>query len=473
MARPPKNQAPDLTKAIDITTGSIERLVCPLGKPQAFLRDLKAPGLRVRVTANGAKSFVFEAKLDRQTIRRTIGDVRAWKIDQARVEANRFRVLIDNGEDPREHDKIQTAAKIERNIEAERSKTTVGEAWIAYLAARKEHWGTRHYEDHKRLAKEGGTPAKRGTRGTGKTKPGPIYALLAMRLDELTPPIIEAWAVEQGKERPTYGRLAWRCLKAFLAWCAEDREYKSLVDAGAAKTRKSRDAFGKAGQKKDVLLKEQLPAWFAAVRGLPNATVAAYLQTLLLIGSRRGELLELKWTDTDTKWNGMTIRDKVEGDRQIPLTPYVWSLLDALPRINQFVFASTRKKDQALSDPNSAMETVCITAGVQGLTLHGLRRSFKSLTEWLEIPAGVVAQIMGHKPSATAEKHYTVRPLDLIRIHHERIEAWMLEQAKVPFKRPDAVAPAPAEKAKEPTLGTDKTDKRPSSQKDPGVKPVL
>ena len=44
------------------------------------------------------------------------------------------------------------------------------------------------------------------------------------------------------------------------------------------------------------------------------------------------------------------------------------------------------------------------------MTLHGLRRSFKSLTEWLEVPVGVVAQIQGHKPSATAEKHYTVRP---------------------------------------------------------------
>ena len=55
------------------------------------------------------------------------------------------------------------------------------------------------------------------------------------------------------------------------------------------------------------------------------------------------------------------------------------------------------------------------------------------MTEWLEIPAGVVAQIMGHKPSATAEKHYTVRPLDLLRLHHEKIEAWILEQAGVPF----------------------------------------
>jgi integrase len=67
------------------------------------------------------------------------------------------------------------------------------------------------------------------------------------------------------------------------------------------------------------------------------------------------------------------------------------------------------------------------------LTLHGLRRSFKSLTEWLEVPVGVVAQIQGHKPSATAEKHYTVRPLELLALHHGRIEAWILEQAGIVF----------------------------------------
>lgn len=37
------------------------------------------------------------------------------------------------------------------------------------------------------------------------------------------------------------------------------------------------------------------------------------------------------------------------------------------------------------------------------------------------------------KPSATAEKHYTTRPLDLLRVHHKTIEAWMLEQAGVEF----------------------------------------
>lgn len=40
---------------------------------------------------------------------------------------------------------------------------------------------------------------------------------------------------------------------------------------------------------------------------------------------------------------------------------------------------------------------------------------------------------MGHKPSATAEKHYTVRPLDMLRMYHERIEAWILKEANVEF----------------------------------------
>ncbi len=37
------------------------------------------------------------------------------------------------------------------------------------------------------------------------------------------------------------------------------------------------------------------------------------------------------------------------------------------------------------------------------------------------------------KPSATAEKHYTVRPLELLALHHEKIEAWILEQAGIEF----------------------------------------
>jgi len=75
----------------------------------------------------------------------------------------------------------------------------------------------------------------------------------------------------------------------------------------------------------------------------------------------------------------------------------------------------------------------CRAAGLEGLTLHGLRCSFKSLTEWLKVPVGVVAEIQGHMPRAAAEKLYTGQSLELHRVHHEKIEAWILEQASFEF----------------------------------------
>jgi integrase len=253
-------------------------------------------------------------------------------------------------------------------------------------------------------------------------------------LSELNNAAVEAWAAKEAKTRPTSARLAWRCLKAFLAWCAEQPEYVPALPSGnPAKTKKAREALGKAGVKQDALMREQLPAWFAAVRQIGNPVTAAYLQILLLTGARPGEVLAMRWSDLNTQWRGITIRDKVEGERVIPLTPYVSQLLAGLPRRSEWVFSSATAASGMLTVPRNHHVQVCAVAGLEGLTLHGLRRSFKSLTEWLEIPAGVVAQIMGHKPSATAEKHYTVRPLDLLRVHHEKIEAWILQQAGVPF----------------------------------------
>jgi integrase len=444
MARPNKSEVVNLAEPVDLTAGVIERLRCPEGKNQAFLRDTKSPCLRVRVTANGAKSFVFERKLNRQTIRRTIGDVRDWRIDPARAEAGRLSVLLDNGIDPRELERQQQAAKAAQKAADAAQAATVQEAWDAYLAARKPRWGDRHYADHVAKAQAGGKDAKRGTRGRGKTISGPLHPLMPLPLRDLTPALVTAWAAEQAQTRPTAARLAWRLLKGFLGWCAEQDAYKAALPAqNPAKTKAAREVLGKAKVKQDTLQREQLKPWFDAVRQLSNATAAAYLQTLLLTGARPGEVLTLRWEDVNEQWKGLTIRDKVEGTRVIPLTPYVAHLLAPLPRVNEWVFASPSRDenlaDKTISIPRNPHEVACKVAAIEGLSLHGLRRSFKSLTEWLEIPAGVVAQIMGHKPSATAEKHYTVRPLDLLRMHHERIEAWILKEAGIVFA-PEAKA---------------------------------
>lgn len=91
-----------MAEKVNITAGRVAEFECPEGKSQDFLRDLKSPWLAVRVTASGAKSFVFEAKLNGRGIREVIGSTSAWTIDAARQVANEKKTLVDRGFDPRQ-----------------------------------------------------------------------------------------------------------------------------------------------------------------------------------------------------------------------------------------------------------------------------------------------------------------------------------------------------------------------------------
>jgi integrase len=157
------------------------------------------------------------------------------------------------------------------------------------------------------------------------------------------------------------------------------------------------------------------------------------------------------------------MKDKTEGETIIPLTPYVAQLLHELKCKNEtpppeyrilngkrikrgldnwtpspWVFASKTAKSGYLQEPSKQHKLACMAAGIEGLTIHGLRRSFGTLSEWVECPAGIAAQIQGHAPSGTREKHYIRRPLDLLRMWHTKIEAWILEQAGIEQPKADA-----------------------------------
>jgi integrase len=374
----------------------------------------------------------------------TIGDVRTWGIDKAREEARTLQKLIDVGLDPREEKKQRVAATEARRIDSQRAVAPATEAWNAYTTARRPKWGKRTYADHLRFADAGGKPKTRGRKkGEGdKTEPGALYALLARPLNDIDADCVAAWMKTEVERRPTNTALAFRLLRAFINWCASHPDYKSQVNADACATRSVRDELPKKTAKDDCLQREQLPLWFQHVRALPNPVHAAYLQTLLITGARREELAGLRWDDdVDFQWKSMTIRDKVDGERTIPLTPYVASLLAHLPRrtmkrdgkvvANPWVFSSPTAESGRLQEPRIPHNKALTAAGLPALSLHGLRRSFGTLSEWVEVPTGIVAQIMGHKPSAIAEKHYRKRPLDLLRMWHTKIEGWILKQAGI------------------------------------------
>jgi integrase len=416
---------------VRLTAGRIDKLVCPPDKKQDFLLDSEVPGLRVRVTAAGKKSFIFESKLDRENIRITIGSVQTWTIDAAYKEARRLKSLCDAGTDPRLAKVEQLEDNQRKRQEAQRHIVTLGDVWQRYLDAHKNSWGERHYRDHVNLAKIGGTAKARYK--SGVTIAAPLAALLPVRLSDLTSERLESWLTKETQTRATSAALAFRLLRACLNWCDEQSDLKGLIPDNAHRAKKVRAVLPKIQAHAGCLQKEQLPLWFNSTRQISNSVLSVYLQALLLTGARREELADLCWDDVDFRWKSILLKDKVEGERIIPLTPYVAYLLSGLPRVNQWVFSSPRSESGRIAEPRIAHNRALLAGGLPHLTLHDLRRSFGTLAEWVECPVGISAQIMGHKPSALAEKHYRRRPLDLLRQWHEKIENWILNEAGIPF----------------------------------------
>jgi integrase len=419
----------------NFTADRVTKFICEPGKQQTLYWDGKTPGLGLRITMAGARSYIFETRLHGKTLRQTIGDQRTWTIGKAQAEATRLKAMADQGIDPRQQ-KIDLAVAAEaKKTEYLRQEVTLADAWKAYVLARKHKWSERHAQDHESACNRGGEKRKRGK---GNILAAPLASLLDVKLSDLTAERIASWLDLETSTRPTSTALAFRLLRGCLNWCESEKCLAGLVPVGSLAAPKVRDALPRNATKDDCLQREQLALWFAYVRRLGNPIQAAYLQSLLLTGARREELAGIKWSDVDFKWKTIVIRDKVEGERTIPLTPYVESLLAPLPRRNEWVFSSLTAKSGRLMEPRLAHNKALLSAGLPPLTLHGLRRSFGTLSEWCEVPVGIVAQLMGHKPSAIAEKHYKRRSIDLLRMWHTKIEAWILEQAEISWDQPAA-----------------------------------
>jgi integrase len=431
------------------TPTEIAAIACAPGQQQLLRHDPKTPGLAVRVTAAGHRAYIFEARLFGKTLRMTIGDTRTWSLPDAQRQARHLKSLVDQGIDPREQRaqrRLDAAAAVAK---AAQQELTLGMVWPVYLDVRRPYWSPRHYADHTRLANPGGT-AK--SRGNGVRTAAPLAALMTVRLSELTATRISSWLSAEATRRPTSAAQAFRLLRAFLNWAASAPDYQTMIATNTHSARSVRDVLPKSRSKDgDCLQREQLTAWFSAVQQLSNPVIRIYLQALLLTGARREEMANLRWEDVDFQWRSLTLRDKVEGQRVIPLPPYLAGLLLDLKRLhaasvsvpmgesrarrevheNKWVFWSVAAADGRLQEPRIAHNKALAAAGLPHLTLHGLRRSFGTLCEWVEMPTGIAAQIMGHKPSALAEQHYRRRPLDLLRLWHDKIEVWILEQAGI------------------------------------------
>lgn len=418
---------------VNLTAGRVAELKCPPGVKQHFLWDLRSPWLAVRVTPAGSRSYVFESKLNGRTIRITIGSTAAWTIDAARQDANEKKIQVDRGIDPRVPKREPQGVQLPHGEGQREAGVLVADAWTQYLAngkpRKKKAWKPRYLEDLKRAAAPGG---ERRARGKGVTKPGPLHPLMQCRLEDLDEDFVRSWCTQETKRGDAHATRALAMLSGFLSWCGRQPEYRKHVQKEAAKPSVHSDLIAPSAHRRDALLASQLPAWFSAVLEDHNRIGSTYLIGLLLTGARRQELAALKHSDMDTRWDEMTIADKYRDSRAIPIGPHFKKMVAALPRLpdNPYVFWSERSESGHIAEPRSVHDRALKNAGIGHISIHGLRRSFSKLAEAARVPLGAIAQIMGHQPSALAER-YRWREMDELRAYLTEIEVFILGKAGI------------------------------------------
>ena len=105
----------------------------------------------------------------------------------------------------------------------------------------------------------------------------------------------------------------------------------------------------------------------------------AAIRLLLLTGCRKGEILNLRWSEVDLEANELRPPDTKTGPRTISLSPEAARVLAAIPRVDGNPFVIPGKiRGKAMRNLNDPWDIVCERAGLEDMRLHDCRHSYAS-----------------------------------------------------------------------------------------------
>ena len=84
-----------MVQRVNFTVERVANFQCAPDKTQSFLRDARTPGLGLRVTPGGSRTYIFEARAGNKVLRRKIGDARTMLLKDAQAAATDLKRLTD------------------------------------------------------------------------------------------------------------------------------------------------------------------------------------------------------------------------------------------------------------------------------------------------------------------------------------------------------------------------------------------
>jgi integrase len=384
--------------------------------------DVKTPGLGVRISPKGRKTFVLMARYPGSTnpTRRSLGVYGALSLEQARKKAEKWLEWIGQGIDP------ANAEEEARRAELRKQATTFAAVAEDYL--RLQVWGPDPEKPRQRRAIQVDRDFRRvfmamwGERPITGISHGDILSLIEGVRDHGTAATLAAYgkgAKADKKPAPAQARNLLAELKTFFAWAIERRTY-GLESSPCTFIRSAR-IIGERRSEDRILSDAELFAFSRAIEQLPYPYGPIY-RLLILTGLRLNEAADASWDEFDLPnkiWTIPATRMKGKNGKarphSVPLTADILAILNELPRFDggNYLFSVTNGRSPVyLGHAHKRqldalmLRTLKALAHERGedsarvklapFVNHDLRRTLRSRLSELRVSVDVAEAILAH-----------------------------------------------------------------------------
>jgi integrase len=361
---------------------------------QVFYRDDELRGFALRVGCK-SKVFVVEARVNRRSVRTTIGRADVLAPEVARKHAQRLLGEMAGGSNP------NLAKKI-----AAQGVLTLDLAFGRFFEAK---------------------PQLSNCTKDGYSRTRNLY-LKDWRAIELGTVTSEMVMVKHRLLSRTNGNVTannvmrhLRSVYNFASGAITDLPPNPVVVLTKTRT------WHRETRRRRIIVSSALPRWWHAVMS-ENEDARDIHLLALFTGMRRSEITSLKWDYLDLVERTLTIPKTKNGEQlQLPLADHLVRLFrqrQALVGQSEYVFPS-RSKSRHVTEVKSMVDRIRSASGVD-YTLHDLRRTFISIAESLDIPYYALKRLLNHRTNGDVTQGYIVIGPERLREPVERVATHIL-----------------------------------------------
>ena len=259
--------------------------------------------------------------------------------------------------------------------------------------------------------------------------------ILPSDIEKARAELLQSQYMSNNKRKPTRGR-SQVTVNRYLA-ALKAAFSLAVLNEKVEQNPVKRVKLAKENNKRTRYLTEEEEARLLAV--LPSE-YHALVQVALHTGMRKGEQLNLRWSDVDFQQKRITIRETKAGEaRHIPMNGIVIQTLQAVPRMlhNPHVFYGRNSGERFKNGiKNTDWKRYLREAGIEDFHWHDLRHTFASRLAMRGVDLFTVSKLLGHSTLEMTQRYAHLAP-DYLQNAVEGLVGSNLEQ---PSKQPPSAS---------------------------------